>query len=902
MILGKFELFEEIGRGGFGIVYRANDTTLDRIVALKILHQQYLSDQKFIESFKREARLMAKVSHPNVVQIYEVGDLDDQIYIAMQFFENGSLERRIRTEGPLPLKDAVRMVNQTARGLEAGHKIGLIHRDVKPANILYNQDGYIAISDFGVAKSILQGSTGTTNSFNQFSGTPYYIPPELWEGKEMPTPAADIYSLACVFYEAITGEVLFEGETYEHVLTRHVLEAPVFSNSFPERLVDTLNIALAKNPSDRYQTMNDLLAALRKSLEQKPSLKVRVEPPKELSDEIEELPKSLAPGEFTFEQLVRRARQRSSPEGRAAKPFIDQQSPSPNDSNNQLADSQPEEKDLVPEAKLEKPVIFPIIAPLPQDSPLIESSDEEKFQIASASGEAEEAESGTLPEQQITSPDQAYSEGESVEEFFTRALDEPLETAETSAPDFPERIIQTEKDADESILEDWLTREPDHAEVEPLEVALTEGDEISPRATKEEPTIEELALSEEVVESILPSPIETSGNDSDSQEGNSAQITAPELPIELVEGTPTIPEPVSEEAEQLLEEGLPTEEVPTADADLSREISDSPRDEVEPLNSQPETVIESVEEVPTMPEAVSEEAELLLEEELPTEEVPTADADLSREISDSPHNEVEPLNSQLEPAIGSVDISLSEPKSITAVEEEHASVEIETPSQEEYGNQTPETPPISPASEESLSESIQKDVKELVEEVPVLLTNREKEDNLAQSIEDRKSLIAYNPATSKYDPNQRAEKEKKKPIALFIAIVGLAVGLFLAFSSQTGKWFRKTPTNTPILTLTLTTTNTSALLLDAPTLASTTTLEPSPTSTLVDASPTASPTATATRTLSPTYPPTARPTDPPAVPTQPPVIPTEPPVVPTDPPVIPTEPPVPTRPPTPVVP
>ena len=300
MILGKFELFEEIGRGGFGIVYRANDTTLDRIVALKILHQQYLSDQKFIESFKREARLMAKVSHPNVVQIYEVGDLDDQIYIAMQFFENGSLERRIRTEGPLPLKDAVRMVNQTARGLEAGHKIGLIHRDVKPANILYNQDGYIAISDFGVAKSILQGSTGTTNSFNQFSGTPYYIPPELWEGKEMPTPAADIYSLACVFYEAITGEVLFEGETYEHVLTRHVLEAPVFSNSFPERLVDTLNIALAKNPSDRYQTMNDLLAALRKSLEQKPSLKVRVEPPKELSDEIEELPKSLAPGEFTL--------------------------------------------------------------------------------------------------------------------------------------------------------------------------------------------------------------------------------------------------------------------------------------------------------------------------------------------------------------------------------------------------------------------------------------------------------------------------------------------------------------------------------------------------------------------------------------------------------------------------
>ena len=319
MNLGKFEILEEVGHGGFGTVYRANDTTLDRIVALKVLHDQYNSDQKFIESFKREAKLMARITHPNVVQILEVGDLDGQIYIAMQYFDGGSLEQKIQASGPLTLKDAVRMLNQVARGLEAGHKIGLIHRDIKPANILYNLDGFIAISDFGVAKSIQQGSLETTNSFNQFAGSPYYIPPELWQSKGNPSPAADIYSLACVLYEALTGEILFAGETYEHVLTRHVLEAPVFSNTLPENLVDLLSVALAKNPSDRYQTMNDFLLATRAALESK---KIRTEKTQTSgkTDVIDELPKPLAPGEITFDQLVRHAQSHTATQSQAVEP------------------------------------------------------------------------------------------------------------------------------------------------------------------------------------------------------------------------------------------------------------------------------------------------------------------------------------------------------------------------------------------------------------------------------------------------------------------------------------------------------------------------------------------------------------------------------------------------------
>jgi formylglycine-generating enzyme required for sulfatase activity/serine/threonine protein kinase len=326
MRLGKFDILEEIGRGGFGTVYRANDTSLDRIVALKVLHEQYKSDHKFIESFKREARSMAKVSHPNVVQLFEVGDLDGQIFIAMQYFDDGSLEQKIQAGGPMPLKDAIRMINQVARGLEAGHKIGLIHRDVKPANILYSQNGYIAISDFGVVKSIQQGSPDTTNSFNQFAGSPYYIPPELWQSTGKLSPAADVYSLACVFYEALTGEILFEGNTYEHVLTRHMLEAPVFSKSLPESLVDLLSVALAKNPSDRYQTMNDFLRATRAALESK-KIKTDKTGSSTQTDVVSELPKPLAPGEITFDQLVRQAQRHTAPQSQAPKPV--QQTPPP---------------------------------------------------------------------------------------------------------------------------------------------------------------------------------------------------------------------------------------------------------------------------------------------------------------------------------------------------------------------------------------------------------------------------------------------------------------------------------------------------------------------------------------------------------------------------------------------
>ena len=265
MKLGKFEILEEIGRGGFGIVYKAKDVTLDRIVALKVLLSEHVENADFVEAFKREARHMAKITHPNVIQVYEVGEVENQIFIAMQYCVGGSLEQKLKSSGHLALQDAIRMIYQVAHGLDAGHEIGLIHRDIKPSNILFTASGEAAIGDFGISKAVLSVDQTSGHTFNQFSGTPFYTPPELWTRKDLPTPAADIYSLACVFYEAITGEVLFAGDTFVHVLSRHMLEAPVFSDKLPPQLVDVLSIALAKKPEDRYQSMSDFLTAVRQS-------------------------------------------------------------------------------------------------------------------------------------------------------------------------------------------------------------------------------------------------------------------------------------------------------------------------------------------------------------------------------------------------------------------------------------------------------------------------------------------------------------------------------------------------------------------------------------------------------------------------------------------------------------
>jgi serine/threonine-protein kinase len=352
MKLGKFEILEEIGRGGFGIVYKARDVTLDRIVALKVLLPEHLGNTNLVEAFKREARHMAKISHPNVIQIYEVGEADDQIYIAMQYCIGGSLEQKLKEIDHLRLQDAIRMLYQVAHGLDLGHQIGLIHRDIKPSNILFNAAGEAAIGDFGISKAVLSTDQTAGHTFNQFSGTPFYDPPELWQGKDLPTPAADIYSLACVFYEAITGEVLFAGDTFVHVLSRHMLEAPVFSDKLPWQLVDVLSVALAKKPEDRYQSMSDFLSAVRQSFVSTGKPSKETDAANVLPGEKFETGEKPTSEDVSFTQIVRRS-QIASGQGSSMTPQADGSLKPPINPANQGGPG------------LQKSDLLPVVGPLP---------------------------------------------------------------------------------------------------------------------------------------------------------------------------------------------------------------------------------------------------------------------------------------------------------------------------------------------------------------------------------------------------------------------------------------------------------------------------------------------------------------------------------------------------------
>ncbi len=262
--LGKYEILEKVGEGGFGVVYKARDIILDRFVALKVLHPQLTIDLKFIDHFKREARDMARIDHGNVITIHEIAEEDGQVFIAMTFLDSGSLRDRLE-QGPLTLEEALIILTQLGAGLQAGHNEGLIHRDIKPENILFDKYGQVVIADFGLAKAISLSTSSVASSFGAGAGTPHYRAPELWQGTPPPSPATDVYSLACVFVEMLTAKKLFDGPTPPVVMKRHF--DPVdwvdgIAADVPEELRPCLKKALEENPEDRYQSVKDFVEAI----------------------------------------------------------------------------------------------------------------------------------------------------------------------------------------------------------------------------------------------------------------------------------------------------------------------------------------------------------------------------------------------------------------------------------------------------------------------------------------------------------------------------------------------------------------------------------------------------------------------------------------------------------------
>jgi serine/threonine-protein kinase len=251
--LGKYPIDSELGRGGFATVYHAQDTVLHRSVALKVLHPILLTDPAFVTRFESEVRAVAQFEHPHIATIYELGQYEGRICIAMQLLSGGSLTDRIRQHGPLSYADAVRAIGEVAEALDHAHAAGFIHRDVKPSNILFNARGAAVLTDFGLVKAA-EGSVIARTTMGSLLGTPPYMAPEVWEGKG-DSPATDVYALGCVVYEMLTGELLFKGDTPPQVMLNHFQPRKYpehWPAGTPQGVTQILERALAREPADRY--------------------------------------------------------------------------------------------------------------------------------------------------------------------------------------------------------------------------------------------------------------------------------------------------------------------------------------------------------------------------------------------------------------------------------------------------------------------------------------------------------------------------------------------------------------------------------------------------------------------------------------------------------------------------
>jgi serine/threonine-protein kinase len=261
LIAGRYELEQLVGSGGMSNVFRAHDRLLERTVALKILHEQYTRDDDYVERFRREARAVAKLAHPNIVTVIDRGEQDGRQFIVFEYVDGPNLKDLTR-DGPLEVHDAIGLTLQVAHALSFAHNRGLVHRDVKPQNVLLNEDGQAKVTDFGIARSIdVQGFTHTGTVL----GTSDYIAPEQARGQRV-DPKTDIYSLGAVLYELLVGDVPFSGDNFVAVAMRHVNE-PVPSvlehrPDCPPRLDFAIQRAMAKDPDDRFASMDDLVVEL----------------------------------------------------------------------------------------------------------------------------------------------------------------------------------------------------------------------------------------------------------------------------------------------------------------------------------------------------------------------------------------------------------------------------------------------------------------------------------------------------------------------------------------------------------------------------------------------------------------------------------------------------------------
>jgi eukaryotic-like serine/threonine-protein kinase len=262
VIAGRYELKETVGTGGMSTVYCAFDTLLERNVALKILHDQYGGDAEYVERFRREARAVAQLSHPNIVTVIDRGEEDGKQFIVFELVDGENLKELVERGGPLPVRRVLELGLEVGRALAFAHAQGLVHRDVKPQNVLLNGDGRAKVTDFGIFRSldaVGQTETGTV------LGTSHYIAPEQARGERVDAQT-DVYSFGVVLHELLTGDVPYAGDNFLSVAMKHVNEpVPSVLDTRPDapiRLASLIERCLAKQPADRPASMDEVVAEL----------------------------------------------------------------------------------------------------------------------------------------------------------------------------------------------------------------------------------------------------------------------------------------------------------------------------------------------------------------------------------------------------------------------------------------------------------------------------------------------------------------------------------------------------------------------------------------------------------------------------------------------------------------
>jgi serine/threonine protein kinase len=277
---GSFQILQKVGSGGMGAVYRALQPQMNRMVGVKILHPKLANRKDLVSRFRREARAMSQLTHPNTVKVFLYGELDDgSLYIIMEFLEGKNLNQTVRADGPFAMERALPILIQVCGALDEAHEAGIIHRDLKPENIFIVQSAGVRdfpkVLDFGLAKmgerQMRPGSVVLTQEGMVF-GTPEFMSPEQAQGKPL-TAGSDIYSLAVILYEILTGKLPFDAKSGMDHIQLHVTAKPVPLNQrvpgrvFPPLLEQVIDRALAKRPEDRFASAADFASAMRQVLE-----------------------------------------------------------------------------------------------------------------------------------------------------------------------------------------------------------------------------------------------------------------------------------------------------------------------------------------------------------------------------------------------------------------------------------------------------------------------------------------------------------------------------------------------------------------------------------------------------------------------------------------------------------